>query len=353
MLVLLLFASGCGRDGRVELEPPAEWPATIVLGVVPDPDADDLAARLVPLTDALSSRLGIDVELVEAADHETLAADVAAGRTDFGVVEPLAFVDTGDLVAVSQLARFGTFTRHGAWFTSDDSVCADEAVGETALTNGPNGLEQVSALEADAQQVGVVYAADGAAFAATTATGDPISPGRSCIGDLDHVDGATVALITPGSLAGGVFPALQLDRIGIDPGQGIDARYTGAHDAAVRAVYDGDARFGVAFDDARRRLAEEHPDVGERVIVFHLTDEIPHEVIVSRPDRPPLLAASLQDALAAYLETVDGARLVDRTLGWTDVRTAVDADFDVVREAVAARAPGAERITTSPSPGSP
>jgi phosphonate transport system substrate-binding protein len=309
------------------------------------------------MVEAIESRLGIEVELVEATDHDSLVDDILAGRADFGAVEPFAYASASDgndgLVAASQLARFGTFTRHGEWLTNDDTVCDEPPAEGTALVNGPDGLLQVSALEVDAQQVGVTFDADGATFGATTSNGSEISPGRSCIGGLEAVTGSAVAFINQGSLAGGRFPVLQLARLGVDHRAAIDAVYTGSHQAAVRAVYDGEARFGVTFDDARRRIAEDHPDVGERVIVFNLTDEIPYEAIVTRRDQPDLLAASVQDALAAYLETGGGAALVERTLGWTDVRSAVESDFDVVREAAALFAQPEPEVTTPTSPGSP
>jgi phosphonate transport system substrate-binding protein len=357
MLVPALLAAGCTSDDTTSDGPPPEWPASIVLGVVPGPDQTGLSISLRPMIESLESRLGLDVALVEAPDPAALVADIRAERVDFGAVEPFTYASAGDadddIVAVSQLARFGSFTRHGEWFTNDDTVCAEPPVDGTALTNAPAGLVQVSALESDAQQVGVVFDADGATFGATTSTGSKISPGRSCIGDLEAVRGSTVAFITEGSLAGGVFPSLQLARLGIETRTAIDVIYTDSHDGSVRAVYDGDVRFGVAFDDARRRIADEHPDVGERVIVFNLTDEIPHEALVARRDLPDLLAASVQDALAAYLETGAGATLVERTLGWTDIRTAVESDFDVVREATAVVGPAEAEVTTRESPGSP
>ncbi len=343
MLVPALVAIGCSGDDTGSDGPPTDWPVSIVLGVVPSLNQAGLSESLAPMVESLESRLGIDVRLVEAPDHAALVADIRAERIDFGAVEPFSYTSASDendeIVAVSQLARFGSFTRHGEWFTDDDTVCAETPVAGTALTNGPTGLVQVSALDTDAQQVGVVFDTDGPTFAATTSSGAEISPGRSRIGDLGAVPGSTVAFITQGSLAGGVFPSLQLARLGVEPRTAIDVVYTDSHDESVRSVYDGDVRFGVAFDDARRRIADEHPDVGERVIVFNLTDEIPHEAMVARRDTPDLLAASVQDALAAYLETETGAALVERTLGWTDVRTAVESDFDVVREATAVLGP--------------
>ena len=354
---VLVLAGGCSGDDTTGAAdaPPPDWPASIVLGVVPGPGQSDLPSSLAPMLESIESRLGIGVGLVEVADHPTLVDDIRGGRVDVGVVDPFEYTsardEDDDIVAVSQLARFGAFTRHGQWFTNDPAVCAEPPVEGTALVNGPGGVTQVSALETDAQQVGVVFGADGPEFSATTADGSAISPGRSCIGDLAEVPGSTVAFITPGSLAGGVFPSLQIARLGVDPRTAIDLTYAESHHESVRAVYDGTVRFGVAFDDARRRIADEHPDVGERVIVFNVTDEIPHEAIVTSRGFPELLAASVQDAIAAYLETGAGATLVDRALGWTDIRSAVESDFDVVREA--STVPMSDEVTTTTSPGSP
>jgi phosphonate transport system substrate-binding protein len=147
------------------------------------------------------------------------------------------------------------------------------------------------------------------------------------------VAGKTVAFTTESSTSGYLFPALELLNLGIDPATGVTPVFTGGHDAAVIAVYNGDADVGLSFDDARRAIREETPDVGENVIVFSITREIPNDVVAVRSDLPDTLKTAIYDAVAAYLETDEGQAIFDEIYGWTDIRPAEESDFDIVREA--------------------
>jgi phosphonate transport system substrate-binding protein len=151
--------------------------------------------------------------------------------------------------------------------------------------------------------------------------------------DLSKVKGKRVAFTSESSTSGYVFPALQLEQAGIDPLNDIIPIFTGGHDAAVVAVYNGDADIGVSYDDARRTLRKEKVDVGDKVIVFNITSEIPNDVVAASALLPDSLQTAIYEAIDAYLETEVGEAVFDEMYGWTSIRRAVDSDFDVVREA--------------------
>ncbi|MFQ5516310.1 MAG: PhnD/SsuA/transferrin family substrate-binding protein, partial [Acidimicrobiia bacterium] len=69
------------------------------------------------------------------------------------------------------------------------------------------------------------------------------------------------------------------------------------------------------------------------VIVFNITGDIPNDVVAVRGDLPDNLKQAFFDAVQAYLETDEGEAVLDEIYGWTDIRPAVESDFDVVREA--------------------
>jgi phosphonate transport system substrate-binding protein len=169
----------------------------------------------------------------------------------------------------------------------------------------------------------------------TAEDGTPISPGSSCIGDISAVAGEEVAFVSESSTSGYLFPALELVNAGIDPQTDITPVFAGSHDAAVTAVYNGDAKYGLSFDDARRNIREEQPDVGENVIVFSITREIPNDVVAVRSDLPDTLKTAVYDTVDAYLDTEEGEAVFDEIYSWTDIRPAVESDFDIVREAAA------------------
>jgi phosphonate transport system substrate-binding protein len=129
---------------------------------------------------------------------------------------------------------------------------------------------------------------------------------------------------------------LQLINAGVDPASGITPIFTGGHDAAIVAVYNGDADIGISYDDARRTMRKENIDVGEKVIVFNITAEIPNDVVAVSADLPADLKEAIYTAIEEYLATDEGEAMFDEIYGWTDIRRATEADFDIVREAAAA-----------------
>jgi phosphonate transport system substrate-binding protein len=130
-----------------------------------------------------------------------------------------------------------------------------------------------------------------------------------------------------------VFPQLQLFNLGIDIENDLEYSYLTSHDATVSAVYNGDFDIGLSFDDARRSLREDNTDVGEKVIVFNITENIPNDVVAVRGELPDSLKAAIFDATKTYLGTEEGEAIFDEIYGWTDIRLARDEDFAVVREA--------------------
>ena len=154
--------------------------------------------------------------------------------------------------------------------------------------------------------------------------------------DLSKVKGKRVAFTSESSTSGYLFPALQLIEAGIDPVNDITPIFTGGHDAAVIAVYNGDADVGVSYDDARRSLRKEKTDVGDKVIVFNVTGEVPNDVVAASSLLPDSLQNAVYDAIYAYLETEEGEAVFDEAYGWTSIRRAVESDFDIVRKAAEA-----------------
>ncbi|MEO0493417.1 MAG: phosphate/phosphite/phosphonate ABC transporter substrate-binding protein [Actinomycetota bacterium] len=319
----------------------SDWPDSITFGFVPSQDQAELQDDIQPFIDVLESALGIDVEGVVTTDYTGLVTSMGTDQTDLGAFGPFGYTlgkdQFGNIEPLIQSIRFGSATYHGQWFTNDPSVCQEGTLQPgTALINDGGEITQVDALEAVALQVGVFFGDDGKQSGETTDDGAAISPGSSCIGDLSSVAGQSVAFTSESSTSGYLFPALQLDTLGIDPTSDITPIFAGSHDATVTAVYNGDATFGLSFDDARRNIRKEQTDVGEQVIVFNITSEIPNDVVAVRSELPDSLKSAIYDAVADFLASEEGEAIFDEIYGWTDIRPAVESDFDVVRDAAAA-----------------
>ena len=86
-----------------------------------------------------------------------------------------------------------------------------------------------------------------------------------------------------------------LKKAGIDYTSDITQRFAGSHDGVIAGLYNGDAKFGVTYDDARRTLRKTNADVGEKVIAFAITEEIPNDVIAVRTDLPEDIKQQIYD----------------------------------------------------------
>ncbi len=276
-----------------EAEAQADWPDRLVLGLVPSREADVLVENAQPLTDFLSQELGIPVEGFVPQDYTGLIEAMGAGQADIGLFGPFAAVLAMQRYQVEPIlisVRFGSEVYRGQWFTNDPSVCEGEPEEDE------DGL-------------------------------------LSCEGPVTAVEGNTVAFTDQTSTSGFLFPALQLIENGIDPEAGIEPLFTGGHDAAVIAVYQGDAQFGVSFEDARTTVQEEFPDVGQQVIVFNYTEEIPNDGVTVRNELPDDLKEDIKNAFLSYAETEEGQEVLNSIYeidGFAEVSPGV---YDVVERA--------------------
>ena len=338
LLALVLIASGCSSDGEATAGD-GTWPSKITFGFVPSSEQESLQDDIQPFMDVLTSALGIEVEGIVTTDYTGLVTAMGTGKADLGAFGPFGYTlaqqQFGNMEVLIQAVRYGAATYHGQWMTNDPSLCETAPESATALENTDKGIVQVGALDAVALQVGVYFGDSGKALGESVDAGD-VSPGTSCIADLSKIRGKRVAFTSESSTSGYLFPALQLIEAGIDPVKDIIPIFTGGHDAAVVAVYNGDADVGVSYDDARRSLRKEKTDVGEKVIVFNITSEVPNDVVAASTLLPASLRTAIYDAIDAYLDTEEGEAVFDETYGWTSIRRAVESDFDVVRNAAEA-----------------
>ncbi len=359
LLAVGLMAAACGGDDESTTEDPgttdpttgettddgtsedpamddrADWPESVTFGFVPSREAETLQDNVKPFEDLLTAELGIEVNAVVTSEYAGLVEAMGNGQADFGAFGPTGYVlaeQRYDIEPLIQSIRFGAATFHGQFFTNDPSVCAEEPA-PGAWENTDSGPVLVGPTDTVALQVG--YNPDGTRE--TLEDGTEVDEGLACepaqpLAEL--VVGEDFAFGSQTSTSGFIFPALELLNAGADWESDFNAIFTGGHDEAVTAVYNGDAKFGVSFDDARRNIRRTNPDVGSKVIVIGLTPEVPNDVVAVRSDLPDSLKEAVYTAIEEYLATEEGQAVFDEIYGWTDIRRADDAEFDIVREAV-------------------
>jgi len=194
----------------------------------------------------------------------------------------------------------------------------------------------------------------------------------SDIQTFDDLNGKTWAYPDATSTSGFLYPSALFSDMGITVGETIEA---GGHPQAVKAVYNGEADFGTAYFsapllpegtwttdmapdvpdefvpdcglndegklmcgdyrvlDARAAIAEEAPDVVQKVRILGLSKEIPNDTMSFSPDFPEALKQTIIDAMTAYVgsdacaETLCNEKFYD----WTGVAPIFDENFDGIR----------------------
>lgn len=304
-------------DGEMDDEMAAgeDWPDELVFGFVPSREADQLVDSADALAAVLNEALGIEVESFVSQDYAALTEAMASGQADIGAFGPLGVVraiDNAGVEFILQSSRFGSFTYHTQYMTANtDKYCLDEVVTDDECYAYCNGTLE--------------------------ATEGPI--GDDAIALIEP--GTTLAYVDPTSTSGYLIPALQMIENGIDI-DALESGFSGGHDASVISVYDGDVEVGLSFDDARTAVVEQLPDVGEQVVVFAYSNEIPNDGFVIRGDLPDDLKQAVQDALLAYAETEEGVQVLTDLYEIEGLRAGDDAVLDVVRRADAELGDGFE-----------
>lgn len=357
LAVLALLVAACGGNGgsttttaggttttaeapeqttTTAADPRADWPEKIIFGFVPSREAEELQDNVEVLAEILSDALGIDVEGIVSADYTALGAALGNGQVQIGALAPANYVLASrqfpNIELLAQSVRFDSATYHAQYFTNDPSVCGEgvEPVEGQYIADADGNVIYVAPGEGPALQVG--WNADGSRE-------EGVSAGLVCPEpvDVSVVKGGRMAFGTETSTSGYIFPVLELRAAGLSEGTDYEFFYAGSHDNAVLAVYNGEADFGVSFDDARRNVRAEYPDVGEKVIVFNITAEIANDVIAVDANLPDSLKDAIFQALEDFMSTEEGVAVMDSIYSWTALTRADEStkrSFTLIERAI-------------------
>jgi phosphonate transport system substrate-binding protein len=306
--VATVALAGCSSsDASNAPASPAVDPSSLVLALVPSQDQGALVDTAAPLTDFLTEKLGIPVTGVVSKDYQAAVEAMGAGQAQIGFLPSLQLWQASDMYGASvvlQTERNGNVTYPAQFMSNNpDKYCTDKPVerdgklfcnGADAL-KGPAGLDSIKKISA----------------------------------------GTKVSVLGPGSPAGYIYPILALQEAGIDTDNDIQQVPVTANDASVLAVYNGDAEVGFSFWDARDIVKKDVADVGQRVVVFALSNEIPNDGVALTKDLSPELQQKITTALADYSATAEGSQVLTSIYSITKLAPADPASLDVVARAAA------------------
>ena len=297
--------TGCATSSAATETPtPAADPESLTLALVPSQDQAGLVDTAKPLTDMLTEALGIPVTGVVSKDYQAAVEAMGADQAQIGFLPSLQLWQASDMYGASvvlQTERNGNITYPAQFMTNNpDKYCDDTPVERDGklFCNGADALAGPAGLDS-----------------------------------IEKVKGAKVAVLGPGSPAGYIYPILALKNAGLDTDSDIEQIPVTANDASVLAVYNGDAEVGFSFWDARDIVAKDKPDVGQKVVVFALTDEIPNDGVALTKSLSPELQDKITTALADYSSTEEGSAVLTSIYSITKLAPADPSTLSVVADA--------------------
>jgi phosphonate transport system substrate-binding protein len=163
-------------------------------------------------------------------------------------------------------------------------------------------------------------------------TGQIVAGADTGIETLADVAGRSVCWVDATSTSGYIIPRIMLRAAGVDPdtdlGQEVEA---GSHDLVITAVYNGDCEVGASYVDARDTLAENYPDVYDKVLVIAESPEIPNDGVQFAEDVPDEVRQNLVAGFLAMTETEEGLEALDIAYNWGGLVEKPDSFYDGFR----------------------
>lgn len=190
---------------------------------------------------------------------------------------------------------------------------------------------------------------------------------------LADLAGKKWAVPDRGSTSGFLYPSVEFETAGIEPGEIIEA---GGHGAAVLAVYNGEVDFATSYFspplmpegkwyygmdpepydpmlaapnekgklyagdyrilDARASVVSTAPDVVQKVRILQIGEKIPNDSVSFGPDFPQGLRTRIMNALVIFASSDACAESIcsDQFYNWTGVDPVGDSFYDPVRKLI-------------------
>jgi len=249
-----------------------------IFSFVPSNDADTVLASASAITDALSEATGLVIEANVPTSFVAAIEAMCAGEAQAGALNTFSYV------------------------VAHERGCADVALASVR-------------------------------FGSATYTGQIITRADSGIETVEDLAGHSFCRPDEFSTSGWIIPSITMRAAGVDPDtdltEVIDA---GGHSGVVRSVYNGDCDAGATFVDARTNIAEESPDVNEKVVVIAVSEAIPNDTIAFSPEVPQEQQTAIVDAFLAMTQDETQMAMLQDLYSWDGLEKVDDSFYDPFRQ---------------------
>ncbi|WAM33487.1 phosphonate ABC transporter substrate-binding protein [Caldicellulosiruptor morganii] len=258
-----------------------DWPNIIRYGVIPYESQEKIAKTYKPLVDALSSYLGIKVEMYMATDYTAVIEAMRTKKID--------------------VAEFGPFSY----------VIAHDRSGAEAF-----------ATPAKSPQKAYYYSLI-------------IVNSKSDIKSLDDLKGKRFLFVDPASTSGNLFPRYMLAKhFGLSSSDQVDkifsnVAFSGGHDASILAIARGDADAAGVASDTLEKMIKAGMIKEADIRIIKKSDPIPKDPVCYRKDLP----RDLKDKIKEFFITFKDKKFFDE-LGVSGYYPMDDSSYNVIRNVI-------------------
>ncbi|MCS1352833.1 phosphate/phosphite/phosphonate ABC transporter substrate-binding protein [Mechercharimyces sp. CAU 1602] len=281
--------AGCGGEAADDNKSEKYTPKELNVQLIPSQNAAVLEANAKPLAKLLEEQLDIPVNVSISTDYSTIIEAMDSKKVDVGFLPPTGYVlakDKGAAEVLLQAQRYGV--------NKEDGAATDELV--------------------DYYLAYIIAKKD------------------SDINSLEDLKGKSIAWQDVTSSAGYVWPAVELNKAGVDPQKDVKSTILQGHSEAVLAVLNGQVDAAAVFGDARNIVKGDFPKVFEETKIVHATEPIPNDTISVRPDLSDEWKKKIQDAFIAIGKDSEGQKIISSMYSHEGYTASDDKTFDIVRE---------------------
>jgi len=258
----LVVALACSRTPTKDEAAPAPAPAAggpaITIALLPERNVFEQKKRYKPLQEHLSAAIGRPVVFKLLDNYQVIFTEILEHRVE------------------------------GAFFGSMNGAIAQ-------LKGGVEILARPVELSGVSTYTGVLF----------TKLDSGISK------DPHSWQGKRIALVNKATTAGYLYP-LSLLRLSGYKGEPEayfkQMTFTGSHDAAILAVFNGESDFGACKNTVYEEYTKLHPEFQRNLTVLAASANVPSNGLGVRPDLDPGLKRQLREALIAMNTSADGQR---------------------------------------------
>ena len=251
---------------------------SLKMGLIPADDAQEMLRQYKNVTDYLSERLGMPVEVEVTSDYTSAIEAMRAKHIDI------------------------------AWFGPFSYILAHDIAGAEAIVNGVREETGKSTYKS----IFIVKKGSG-------------------IETLEDLKEKKFAFVDPASTSGYLIPMKILTENNINPENDFKSTFfAGTHNAVELAVANGTVDAGADSDNSYNRMIKSGEINSEVNIIIHESKPIPGSPIAVRGDLPESLKQDIKKALIEMDE-----QTINKISGWGGINRyeeVVDSAYDVIRE---------------------